>query len=252
MPNYRRARTPGGTYFFTLVSYQRQKILCNDDIRTALRAAITQVRTRLPFNIDALVLMPDHLHAVWTLPADDGDYSVRWSMIKRLVTQRVGGCGAPQELCGAHGAPYGDGNIVHGEHGALRSKYSWGAPYGDGVNGAPQGRVRHAHHNEILRTDELPGNVAHHNENTRMPTTASRLKRREGNIWQRRFWEHQVRDQDDLNRCLDYLHWNPVKHGYASKVADWPYSTFHRFVREGVYPNDWGGQGVGDGGVFGE
>lgn len=82
--------------------------------------------------------------------------------------------------------------------------------------------------------------------------SASRIKRREGAIWQRRFWEHRVRDWDDLNRCLDYLHWNPVKHGYVKQVADWPYSTFHRYVREGLYAEDWGGQGVDDGSVFGE
>ena len=181
MPNYRRADTPGATYFFTLVSYQRQKILCDENIRAALRDAIVTTRTKYPFIIDAMVLMPDHLHAVWTLPEHDNAYSVRWSMVKRLVTQR--GC-----------------------------------------------------------TDESLG----------PGISASRLKRREGNIWQRRFWEHQVRDQADLNRCLDYLHWNPVKHGHVNRVVDWPYSTFHRFVREGMYPEDWGGRGVDEGRGFGE
>ena len=251
MPNYRRTDIPGATYFFTLVSYRRQKILCNENIRIALRDAIVSTRTKLPFTIDAWVLMPDHLHTIWTLPEGDNAYSVRWSMIKRLVTQSVG------DGFGAHGAPYDlsrDGVI--GAH---------GAPYeGNGISieeSLLDCRVRRAHHDHnhpnqphgapydgvvdvgcAMRTDRSHG----------APVSASRLKRREGNIWQRRFWEHQVRDQVDFNRCMDYLHWNPVKHGHAGRVADWPYSTFHRFVREGLYTEDWGGSGVVDGGAFGE
>ncbi len=196
MPNYRRADVSGGTYFFTLVTHRRQKVLCHDNVRRALRNAIETTRIKLPFTIHAWVLMPDHLHTIWTLPENSDNYSARWSMIKRLVTQSVG----------AHGAPYRnrDGSGAHG------------APYNAG------------------------------------PLSASRVKRREGHFWQRRFWEHLVCDQEDLNRCLDYLHWNPVKHGYVSQVADWPYSTFHRFVREGVYPKGWGGQGVDSDGAFGE
>ncbi len=71
--------------------------------------------------------------------------------------------------------------------------------------------------------------------------SASKRKHRESTIWQRRFWEHQIRDDEDLARHLDYLHFNPVKHGYVSRVADWPYSTFHRHVKEGAYPADWAG-----------
>ena len=205
MPNYRRADIPGGTYFFTLVSYRRQKILCNENIRTALRDAIVTTRAKYPFIIDALVLLPNHLHTIWTLPENDNAYSVRWSMIKRLVTQRVGGV---HGAFGAHGAPY-DGVVDVGC---------------------------------AVRTDRSHG----------IAVSASRLKRREGNTWQRRFWEHQVGDQDDLNRCLDYLHGNPLKHGYVKRVVDWPYSTFHRFVRDGVYPEDWGGGEVDDSSVFGE
>ena len=213
MPNYRRADIPGGTYFFTLVSYRRQKILCNENIRIALRDAIVTTRTKLPFTIDAWVLMPDHLHTIWTLPENDNAYSVRWSMIKRLVTQRVAGDD------GAHGAPYG-----------LSS---------DGGNG-------------VIDVGCAVRTGVDSNAHGSCEVSASRLKRREGNIWQRRFWEHQVRDQDDLNRCLDYLHGNPLKHGHVVRVVDWPYSTFHRFVREGLYPEGWGGGEVDDGSVFGE
>ena len=70
--------------------------------------------------------------------------------------------------------------------------------------------------------------------------TASRVARGESGLWQRRFWEHQIRDDDDFARHADYIHWNPVKHGHARRAADWPYSTFHRHAREGIYPDDWG------------
>ena len=102
MLNYRRTVIPGGTCFFTLVTYRRQNILCHKSIRTALCDAINSTRIKLPFTIDAMVLLPDHLYTVWTLPGDENAYSVRWSRIKRLVTQRVG------RVVVAHGAP----NIV--------------------------------------------------------------------------------------------------------------------------------------------
>ena len=84
--------------------------------------------------------------------------------------------------------------------------------------------------------------------------STSKLRRQEGTIWQRRYWEHLIRDQEDLNRHRDYIHWNPVKHGYVCRVADWPYSTFHRDVRQGIYPLDWGGDSAQDlaGRPFGE
>jgi putative transposase len=75
----------------------------------------------------------------------------------------------------------------------------------------------------------------------------SRRLRREAGLWQRRFWEHRIRDELDLRRHLDYLHWNPVRQGLVRQVADWPWSSFHRLVREGMYPADWGGVAEGDG-----
>jgi putative transposase len=70
---------------------------------------------------------------------------------------------------------------------------------------------------------------------------ASKQKHRESTIWQRRFWEHQIRDDNDYQRHMDYIHYNPVKHGLVKQVRDWPYSTFHRYVNQGVYPENWGG-----------
>ena len=167
MTRYRRART-GTTYFFTLVSFRRQPILCLPPIRAELRRALQNVRITRPFEIDALVLMPDHLHCIWTLPAGDVDYSTRWSLIKNAVSRFAG----------------------------------------------------------------VP---------TISADTTSRIKHRDAAIWQRRFHEHAIRDEQDFERHMDYIHFNPVRHGHAAGAAAWPYSTFHRYVREGVYAPDWGG-----------
>ncbi len=82
--------------------------------------------------------------------------------------------------------------------------------------------------------------------------TASNLARRERGLWQRRYWEHAIRDDRDLERHVDYIHFNPVKHGHVTKVADWPFSTFHRYVERGVLPHDWGGDVREISGTFGE
>lgn len=83
-------------------------------------------------------------------------------------------------------------------------------------------------------------------------TTLSRQLRGERGLWQRRFWEHQIRDHEDYRRHLDYLHWNPVKHGLVERVRDWPWSSFHRLVGEGIYPADWGGGKIDEGRGYGE
>ncbi|WP_229445471.1 transposase [Massilia sp. Leaf139] len=169
MPQYRRART-GSTYFFTLVTFRRQPILCLPPMRSALRRALENVRTTRPFRIDAWVLMPDHMHCIWTLPDGDVDYSTRWALIKNSVS-RFAGVATP-----------------------------------------------------------LAGTA-----------TTSRIKHRDAAIWQRRFYEHQIRDERDFETHMDYVHFNPVRHGHAESAASWPFSTFDRYVREGVYAPDWGG-----------
>jgi len=164
MSRYRRATVTGSSYFFTVVAYRRQAILCDEAIRLALRDAIKTVRASYPFVIDAWVLLPDHLHCVWTLPEGDADFSTRWMKIKRSVSL------------------------------ACRADY---------------------------RRAEW--------------VVASKLKHRESTIWQRRFWEHRIRDENDYTRHLDYVHFNPVKHGYVPNATDWPYSSIHRYVREGMH-----------------
>ncbi len=166
LSNYRRAKTEGGTFFFTIVSYQI--ILCDEILRRKLRDAIKEVQNSKPFSIDAWVLLPDHLHCIWTLPRGDSDYSVSWVMIKRYVTKHCG---------------------------------------------------KDFYNNELM--------------------TQSKINRNESTIWQRRYWEHQIRDQEDYNKHVDYIHYNPVKHNLVNNVNDWQFSTFHRYVRDGIYREDW-------------
>jgi len=168
MPNYRRANIAGGTYFFTVNTFRRRPFLLEPSVRDALREAVRITRMTHPFDIDAWVLLPDHLHCIWTLPQGDANFSIRWSLIKKYVSKECG-------------ASFGDKEL-----------------------------------------------------------SESRTKRHEAGLWQRRFWEHQIRDDQDFARHMDYIHWNPVKHGYVDRAGDWPYSTLHRCVRAGIYLSDWG------------
>lgn len=177
MPNYRRYRVPGGCYFFTVNLLER---LPNDTLIRhvdLLRTVVRDVRGRWPFVIDGWVVLPDHLHCIWTLPPGDFDFTNRWRLIKAGFSRQLP---------------------------------------------------------EIER---------------RSPVRAARGER---GIWQRRFWEHAIRDERDYASHMDYLHFNPVKHGYARRVVDWPYSSFRRWVEKGVYPADWGGEGEDVGLVVGE
>jgi putative transposase len=169
MPNYRRWYVPGGTYFFTAVTFGRRRFLHEDAVRPLLRQAIEKTRQNWPFEIVAWTLLPDHLHTVWTLPPGDADYSLRWAKIKEDFTRSF---------------------LAQGGEEAVRNR--------------------------------------------------SRRRHRERAVWQRRFWEHTVQDEEDLAACVDYVHWNPVKHGLVTHVRDWPWSTFHRFVAAGYYEPDWG------------
>jgi putative transposase len=161
---YRRIRVAGGTYFFTVTLRDRTSTLLVERI-DQLCEALRETKQVRPFYIDAMVVLPEHLHAIWTLPADDDDFSGRWRAIKAQFTRALVGNGV-------------------------------------GIRRNPKG---------------------------------------EYNLWQRRFWEHTVRDEPDLRRHVEYIHFNPVKHGLVTQVRDWLYSSFHRYVRAGVYPLDWAG-----------
>ena len=175
MPNYRQDHTPGATWFFTVTLADRKSSLLLDQIGR-LRESVRHVRRQWPFHIDAWVVLPEHMHAVWTLPEGDDDFSTRWRLIK--------------------------------------SRFS----------------------RELPRRESI---------------SRSRTRKGERGIWQRRFWEHRIRDERDFRRHVDYIHSNPVKHGHVERAIDWPFSTFSRYVRKGIYSPDWGG-GTEIAGDFGE
>jgi len=170
MTAYWRYRLKGGCYFFTAALAERRSRLLTENIQ-ALRTAFHEVKQAHSFKIEAVVILPDHLHCIWTLPEGDDDFSTRWRQIKAAFSRRL-----PKT-----------------EH---RSK--------------------------------------------------SRLNKGERGVWQRRFWEHAIRDEVDYQRHVDYIHYNPVKHGYVTRVVDWPFSSFHRYVKLGVYPANWAGTRLAD------
>ena len=163
MTDYRRNFLPGGSYFFTVNLAERRLALLTEHI-DLLRAAFRQVRGPHPFTIEAAVILPDHLHMIWTLPEGDPDFPLRWRLIKSAFSHRL--------------------------------------PGGERIS-------------------------------------PSRAAKGERGIWQRRYWERTLRDEKDFERHCDYIHFNPIKHGHALRPRDWPYSSFHRWVRLGAYPSDW-------------
>ena len=157
--DYRRVWRSGGSYFFTVVTYQRQALLTQKEYIQYLREAFQHIRKKRPFTIDAIVILPDHLHCIWTLPVNDADYATRWRLIKHFVTCKI--------------------------------------------------NKNHVNSNKVK-------------------------------IWQKRYWEHCLRDEDDWQKHMDYIHYNPVKHGYVLSPIEWPYSSFSRAVENGMYSKDWG------------
>ncbi len=176
MSRYRRARIKGGTFFFTVTLADRSGDLLVRHV-DLLRRAYRSAQQHRPFETIAICVLPDHLHAVWSLPDGDADFPLRWNLIKG---------------------------------GFSRS---------------------------------LPAAASR---------SASKIAKREKGIWQRRYWEHAVRDEADLARHVDYIHFNPVKHGLVSRVYDWPHSSFHNYVTRGELPPDWGGDMREIKGSFGE
>ena len=165
MSNYRRVFVPGGTYFFTLVTWKRRPLLASEDRVDLLRDAFRHVRKTRPFALDGVVILPEHVHCLMRLPAGDADYPGRWREIKKRFSAGVD-----------------------------------------------------------MRTNA----------------------RGERLVWQRRYYEHTIRDDTDWRRHLDYLLFNPVKHGLVERVRDWPWSSFQHAVERGWYEAGWGGDGVDD------
>jgi putative transposase len=161
MSDYRRAFVPGGCYFFTLVTHARQRLLEDTENVDRLREGFRRTMTKHPFRIDAIVILPAHLHTIWRLPENDADFSLRWRLIKHYLASGV---------------------------------------------------------------------------------SAGTNHRGEKRVWQRRFWEHLLRDQEDWRRHVDYIHFNPVKHGYVKRPGDWQWSSFTKASNRGWYPAGWGEQ----------
>ncbi|WP_299663009.1 transposase [uncultured Ruegeria sp.] len=189
MSNYRRVRIPGAKFFFTVSLADRSSGLLTQEV-AHLRAAFAVTQKERPFWCDAFVVLPDHLHAVWTLPPGDADYSTRWGAIKARFTMRVN-----------------------------RSRRRPGfspAPVPQDLPVVTSGR--YAGLKPGLRQDK-----------------------REAPVWQRRFWEHTIRDERDYRNHMEYCWGNPVKHGLVEHPTDWPYSSIHRDIRAGRVDPEWSG-----------
>jgi putative transposase len=165
---YRRVIAPGATFFFTLVTEQRRPLFREPETVALLLAAVEKVRSRHPFEVDAYVILPDHLHTIWTLPEGDASFSTRWRLIKEAFTRAY------------------------------------------------------------IRTHGI------------LDRSESRQAKGEQAVWQRRFWEHAIRDDIDFARHVDYIHINPIKHGLVAAARDWPHSSFGDWVARGNYDEWWG------------
>jgi putative transposase len=163
---YRRIKNPGACVFLTLVTHQRQPLLTTDSNINRLRTAFRRELKTHPFQLDAIVILPDHLHTLWTLPSGDYDYQNRVSRIKRYFSI---GC-----------------------------------------------------------------------KGSKTSQSSARTKKRYKPVWQQRYWEHTIRDQKDFSHHMDYIHYNPVKHGQVDHPSEWPFSSFHRYIDSGLYNADWG------------
>ncbi|WP_283788071.1 REP-associated tyrosine transposase [Bermanella sp. WJH001] len=164
MSSYKRNKTQGGTYFFTLVLKQRHNTNLLIDHFDLLKFSTLKVKSKSPFKLPACVVMPDHLHMIMSLPKGDDNYAMRIRLIKTFFSKSL--------------------DLVE-------------------------------------------------------PVSNSMSRKNEKGVWQRRFWEHLIRDEQDLQRHIDYIHYNPVKHGYCNRADEWPYSTFHNYVERGMYSRDW-------------
>ncbi len=173
---YRRSQAKGASFFFTVNLADRSSNVLVDYIKH-FRNVMRNVRSSYPFEVVAIVVLPEHLHCVWRLPPGDNDYPVRWSLIK--------------------------------------TGFSRGLPVTE-------------------------------------PIRLSRVRKRERGIWQRRYWEHQIRDAEDMRRHIDYIHYNPVKHGHVNLPIEWPFSSLHRYIRLGTLSEAWGTGVKPNDGLYGE
>jgi len=196
MSRYIRPKLPGACVFFTVNLAERGSWLLVDEI-VRLRAAVRATRQERPFEIDAWVVLPDHIDAVWTLPAGDADFSTRWGAIKARFTRSL------RDGCRVGFYP------TMAKH--SRQAVGW---------------------------------------NPTLHRSASKARKGDAGIWQRRFWEHHIRDAADYRAHLRYCWANPVRHGFVERAVDWPYSSIHRDMDAGLLAPEWAGTAAD--GTFGE
>ena len=158
MSDYKRMYLSNHSYFFTVVTARRRPIFAEEKNVQLLKAAFRDVQSRKAFKIEAICVLPDHLHCIWTMQGDS-NFSIRWQMIKTYFSRR------------------------------------------------------YRHWNPELKQVQ---------------------------IWQPRYWEHVIRDQNDFDKHVDYIHYNPVKHGLVNVIANWPYSSYRKFLSQGFYDDGWG------------
>ena len=166
---YRRAFVPGGTFFFTVVTFNRRETFTDLAAIRILGSVLRRSILRWPVTVHAIVVLPDHWHTIWSLPSGDTEYPKRLGWIKKEFTKHWLSIGGVEEQ-----------------------------------------------------------------------VSAGKQRQRRRGVWQPRYWEHTIEDEEDFQNHFDYIHWNPVKHGYVSCPRDWPHSSFHRWVKRGVYPEHWG------------
>ncbi len=165
---YRRAKIAGATYFFTVVTDGRRPIFKDATAVAMFDAGLKRIKDRHPFDVDAYVILPDHMHMLWTLPDGDANYSTRWRLIKEAFTKAYTRLASP------------------------------------------------------------------------LPQNPSRRSKGEQAVWQRRFWEHVIRNDDDFTAHVEYIHYNPVRHELVAAARDWPHSSFSEWVERGAYEPHWG------------
>jgi putative transposase len=185
MSRYIRPKVPGASVFFTVNLADRGARTLVEHV-DALRKAVRVTKAERPFHIDAWVVLPDHMHAVWTLPEGDCDYSTRMAAIKAQFTAGLRRSGFRPTLLESNG------------------------------HGAKGGRVRVVNERVGLKPDLRGGQGSDVRRGNEAP------------IWQKRFWEHHIRNDADWANHVHYCWYNPVKHGLVERPEDWPYSSYHR------------------------
>lgn len=197
MTHYRDNRAPGSTYFFTVRLLDPASTLLTDHF-SAFGEAMRQARIRKPFHVDAWVVLPNHAHAIWTLPPDDHDCATRWRAVKIAFSKAL------NKTCLPGGAK----------------------------SAAKSSAKSSATSSAIAGTRTLAGRAAAL-AGTDGGLSGSQAGTGDGTIWERHYRDYRIGDDDEYTALIDYLHSDPMRHGFCAQAADWPWSSLHRFVAAG-------------------